>query len=183
MTTLKAFAAIEYAEKNGLTLSKYNDDTEDAKDGLSVEDARKVAAEDPTLIYIEIEPTYTVVSARVCDDPNRDNVNELPSTDNGAAIVRLRRDQDGVEGDVYVMVGTPEHLIGTAQASGSALGLEDVWAFGDSLSAWCPEEFAPDSDGDEWDVREAVEKILQACRPAALKAWAKYDGPYATVEV
>lgn len=47
--------AIEYAEENGLTLSKYNDPTEGAKDGVAVQEARKIAAEDPGLIYLEVE--------------------------------------------------------------------------------------------------------------------------------
>lgn len=55
MTKLTGRAAIDFAELNGLTLSKYSDPTEGARDGLSVEEAREVAAEDPALIYLEIE--------------------------------------------------------------------------------------------------------------------------------
>ena len=36
-----------------MTLSKYADPIEEAREGLSVEDASKVAQEDPGLIYIE----------------------------------------------------------------------------------------------------------------------------------
>lgn len=52
--TLTGHEALEWAEKNGLTLNKYADPTEEAREGLDVEEARKVAAEDPSLIYIEI---------------------------------------------------------------------------------------------------------------------------------
>lgn len=53
MTTLTGHDAIEYAESHGLTLSKYNDPTEGAREGLSVDEARQVAREDPSLIYVE----------------------------------------------------------------------------------------------------------------------------------
>lgn len=52
--TLTGHEAIEYAEKHNLTLNKYADPTEEAREGLDVEEARKVAAEDPSLVYIEI---------------------------------------------------------------------------------------------------------------------------------
>jgi hypothetical protein len=55
MMTLSGYEAIEYAERHGLPLSKYNDPTEDAREGLTVAEARKVAAEDPGLIYIDDE--------------------------------------------------------------------------------------------------------------------------------
>lgn len=45
--------AIEHAEKHGLKLSKYADPTEGARHGLSPDEAREVAAEDPSLIYLK----------------------------------------------------------------------------------------------------------------------------------
>lgn len=53
--TLTGNEAIEYAEDNGLTLNKYADPVEGAREGLGLDEARKVAAEDPSLIYINIE--------------------------------------------------------------------------------------------------------------------------------
>lgn len=51
---LTGYAAITYAEYSGqLTLNKYADPIEDAREGLSVEEARKIALEDPALIWIE----------------------------------------------------------------------------------------------------------------------------------
>lgn len=57
MTTIKhtGLDAIAIAEELGLTLSKYADPTEDARDGLTPDEAREVAKEDPSLIYIAIE--------------------------------------------------------------------------------------------------------------------------------
>jgi len=54
MTRLTGYEAIEYAEANNLTLNKYNDPVEDAREGLTPDEARKIASEDPGLIHIEI---------------------------------------------------------------------------------------------------------------------------------
>ena len=45
--------AIEYAEANDLSLNKYNDPIEEAREGLTPDEARKVAREDPRLIWID----------------------------------------------------------------------------------------------------------------------------------
>lgn len=54
MATMTGHKAIETAEAKGLTLSKYADPTEGAREGLSVEEARAIAAEDPGLVYVEV---------------------------------------------------------------------------------------------------------------------------------
>jgi hypothetical protein len=46
--------AILIAEVNKLTLSKYADPTEDGREGLSINEARDVAREDPSLIYLDM---------------------------------------------------------------------------------------------------------------------------------
>lgn len=51
-TTIIGRDAIHYAAAHNITLSKYADPTEGARDGLSIEEARTVAAEDPSLIYV-----------------------------------------------------------------------------------------------------------------------------------
>jgi hypothetical protein len=51
-TTLTGHDAIEYAAAHGLTLSKHADPTEPALDGMTVEEARDVAAQDPSLVYL-----------------------------------------------------------------------------------------------------------------------------------
>lgn len=50
---LEGYAAIEFAEANDLLLNKYNDPTEDAREGLTPDEARAVAREDARLIWIE----------------------------------------------------------------------------------------------------------------------------------
>lgn len=51
---LTGWTAIEVAERAGMTLSKATDETEGAREGLTPGDARAVAAEDPSLISIEM---------------------------------------------------------------------------------------------------------------------------------
>ena len=55
--TLKGWTAIRYAEKHDEfdgELRKYADPTEDAREGLSVSQAKSVAREDPGLIYLRV---------------------------------------------------------------------------------------------------------------------------------
>lgn len=51
---LEGYAAIDYATEHNLTLSKYADPIEDAREGLTADEARQVAAEDANLIYLGI---------------------------------------------------------------------------------------------------------------------------------
>lgn len=52
--TLTGHTAIRYARAHRLTLSKYADPTEGARDGLTPDAAERVAAEDPSLIHVVI---------------------------------------------------------------------------------------------------------------------------------
>ena len=49
---LYGWDAIEHAEEHGLLLNKYDDPTEPAQSGLTVEEAKKIANEDPLLIWV-----------------------------------------------------------------------------------------------------------------------------------
>ena len=53
---LSGYEAIEYAEEHGLLLNKYSDPVEGARKGLSTDEAREIAREDDTLIYVEHVP-------------------------------------------------------------------------------------------------------------------------------
>lgn len=55
MKRLTGKEAIEFAEANDLTLNKYTDPSEEARQGVTPEEAREIAKEDPELIYIDIE--------------------------------------------------------------------------------------------------------------------------------
>lgn len=65
---ITGYEAIDYAEQQGLTLSKYNDPIEDARDGLTVDEARQVAAEDPSLVWVSVE-TWTCRDVSLGADP------------------------------------------------------------------------------------------------------------------
>ncbi len=54
-TRLTGMAAIEFAEHNGVTLSKRAEPGEPACDGLTPAEARKVAARNPELVYIDFD--------------------------------------------------------------------------------------------------------------------------------
>jgi hypothetical protein len=53
--TLTGTIAIEFAEANDLLLNKYTDPTEEAREGLTPEEARAVAREDARLIWLDAE--------------------------------------------------------------------------------------------------------------------------------
>jgi hypothetical protein len=51
---LKGFAAIEFAEKHNLRLSKQADDHDDAAEGLTIAEAEAIADEDEGLIFLDV---------------------------------------------------------------------------------------------------------------------------------
>ena len=55
MTRLTGREAIEYAEAHGLALHKYADPIEGARDGVTVDEARDIAREDPSLIWLDAD--------------------------------------------------------------------------------------------------------------------------------
>lgn len=55
MKRLTGKDAIDYAADNGLSLNKYTDPTEEARSGLTVEEALEIAAEDPSLIWLDVQ--------------------------------------------------------------------------------------------------------------------------------
>lgn len=63
-TTLTGYAAIEHAEKTNGMLNKRADPTEDAREGLDAEEAREIAAVDPSLIWLLV-PSATNIAAAI----------------------------------------------------------------------------------------------------------------------
>jgi len=51
---LTGFSAIEYAEKEGLTLRKKADSIDDGAEGLTVPEAEAIAIDDPELIWLDV---------------------------------------------------------------------------------------------------------------------------------
>jgi hypothetical protein len=81
---LKGHEAIRYAEACGgdIRLSKFADPIEDAREDLSVDEARRVASEDPTLIYID-------APAGALYDPRCYKCGELLTGGEGAVQINL----------------------------------------------------------------------------------------------
>ena len=52
-------AAIDHADALGLQLNKYADPTEGPLSGISVDEAREIAAEDPSLIWVSADSAIT----------------------------------------------------------------------------------------------------------------------------
>ena len=51
---LSGFSAIEYAEKQGLTLNKHPDSIQGPHSGLTIAEAEAIAEEDPELIWLDV---------------------------------------------------------------------------------------------------------------------------------
>ena len=54
-TRLEGWDAIAFAERNGCLLSLHADGGEEARDGVSIEEARRVAAKRPARVYVDFD--------------------------------------------------------------------------------------------------------------------------------
>ncbi|MFZ0254678.1 MAG: hypothetical protein WAN46_03290 [Gammaproteobacteria bacterium] len=61
---LKGYEAIHYAERHGLAINKSAGPMDEANSGLTVNEAIKVANQDPALIWIEVDE-----AVNTADDP------------------------------------------------------------------------------------------------------------------
>lgn len=102
--TLKGHEAIDYAEANSLTLRKYADPTEEAREGITVEQARKVAQEDPSLIWLDVVPTRVVCRA----DADNWNADSMDFADYDALTYDI---YCGVDGSTPYTFAASEHSI------------------------------------------------------------------------
>ena len=50
---LRGHDAIDYVEANGGQLNSYNSPVDDARSDISVDEAREIAAEDPSLVWCD----------------------------------------------------------------------------------------------------------------------------------
>ena len=89
---LTGLAAIDIAEANGLPLNKYEDPIEDARTGLDIDEARKVAGEDHSHVYIHVECAGWKQAGEIIETPEGINV-----ADYFRDGEYLGADQDGVE--------------------------------------------------------------------------------------
>jgi hypothetical protein len=68
---LTGYAAIEYAEKHNLTLSKHADAVDDPASGLTVAEAEAVAEDDEDLIFLDIDDEEYATSPPSSFEPDR----------------------------------------------------------------------------------------------------------------
>lgn len=121
-TTLTGHDAIAYAAEHGLTLRKHADPTEGAREGLSVEEAREIAAEDPSLVWLErpAREGEGDESADLCEcgcgEPATETVRLLPEQHRGTAeaLGWAEMSVGPMRESVRVAAGHEEHLDGYA---------------------------------------------------------------------
>ena len=68
---LTGFAAIEFAEKHNLRLSKHNDPVDGPVGGLTVAEAQAIADEDEGLIYLDVPEREYYESPPTSFQPDR----------------------------------------------------------------------------------------------------------------
>ncbi len=68
---LKGFAAIEFAEKQGLALNKLPGPDNTARQGLTVAEAEAIASEDENLIFLDVDDDEYYAAAPSTFEPER----------------------------------------------------------------------------------------------------------------
>jgi hypothetical protein len=68
---LTGFAAIEFAEKHGLTLTRKADAVDEYRTGLTVAEAEAVATEDEDLIFLDVPDAEFANAPPTNYDPDR----------------------------------------------------------------------------------------------------------------
>jgi len=71
MKRLTGFAAIEYAEKQGLSLNKHPDSVNGPQEGLNVAEATAIADEDADLIWLDVSEEEYYSGAPISYEPGR----------------------------------------------------------------------------------------------------------------
>jgi hypothetical protein len=68
---LTGYAAIEYAEKHNLTLSKHGDAVDEPATGLTVAEAEAIAEDDEDLVYLDVRATEYAAAPPTSFEPDR----------------------------------------------------------------------------------------------------------------
>ncbi len=92
-TTLTGIQAIEAGELLGVKICKYTDPTEEAREGLDAREAREIARQDPSLIYVDL------------GEATRALVTECRNVDDGTGTLAIIARQALLDGE-----GTPERV-------------------------------------------------------------------------
>jgi len=68
---LTGYAAIEFAEKHNLTLSKHADAVDDPATGLTVAEAEAIAEDDEELVYLDVPEEEYAAAPPTSFEPER----------------------------------------------------------------------------------------------------------------
>jgi hypothetical protein len=68
---LTGYAAIEFAEKHNLALSKHGDTVDEPASGLTVPEAEAIAEEDEELIYLDVADAEYASAPPTSYEPDR----------------------------------------------------------------------------------------------------------------
>jgi len=68
---LTGYAAIEYAEKHNLPLSKHGDAVDDPATGLTIAEAEAIAEEDEELVYLDVPEQEYAAAPPTSFEPDR----------------------------------------------------------------------------------------------------------------
>jgi hypothetical protein len=68
---LTGYAAIEFAEKHNLTLSKHGDAVDDPATGLTVAEAEAIAEDDEDLVYLDLPQEEYAAAPPTSYEPDR----------------------------------------------------------------------------------------------------------------
>ena len=68
---LTGYAAIEFAEKHNLTLSKHGDAVDDPATGLTVAEAEAIAEDDEELVYLDLPEAEYAAAPPTSFEPDR----------------------------------------------------------------------------------------------------------------
>lgn len=89
---LSGLCAISYAEVYGATLCSYDDPTEKGREDLTVAEARAIAREDASLVYVDMELSDSMIeslatAAGAAGDEAQVELCDAALADNEAALV------------------------------------------------------------------------------------------------
>lgn len=68
---LTGYAAIEYAEKHNMRLSKHGDSVDEPAEGLTIAEAEAIAEEDDDLIYLDVSDDEYATAPPTSYEPDR----------------------------------------------------------------------------------------------------------------
>lgn len=164
-------AAIDFAEHHpDVTLRKHNDPTEDARDGLTLTEARAIADVDEGLVYVELRHALCYVlrwgvdcwGTEVTDDEHAEacaRAEEWLTENEGAALsisVRPARGSD-VAGDYSIDAYGREHALGGSVPADVVALSNAAWEH--ACETW-PTADAPAEETTEAERLRALELLV-----------------------